>query len=133
MKTLLGVIFVISLLGCSSGSGESSPTTPSATVNMSGTYSGSWSSAVVLQSGSLVATFTQSGSTMSGTIGIGNSPCFSTGNIQNGTVSGNILTWSSSGIGSFSGTLNGNTITGTYNVTLAGVCYGDHGTFTVSK
>ena len=127
--SILGLLLFVMVIvaGCGSGGGGSSPP-----ANIGGTWSGSWSSSVVAQSGSVAATVSQSGTTFSGNISIGNSPCFSNGTITGGIVSGNRVSWSATGIGNFSGTVFGTSLTGTYSVTLAGICFGDNGNFSVT-
>ncbi len=117
--------FTDSLIG-GGGGGGSSP------ANVAGTWTGTWASNNKFNVGAISTTIARLGTTCSGTIMIGSSPCFSGGTITGGTVSGNTVSWSSPGIGNSSGTVSGTTITGAYSVTIAGACFGDTGTFSVT-
>jgi len=109
-------------------------------------WNGSWVNSNVVGSGALSMTITQSTfqpgnlpgtqppgpqpvNTFSGSITLSGSPCFSSAPIVNGTVSGVTISWNSPGIGNFTGTISGASISGTYTITAAGACFGNTGTF----
>ncbi len=132
MKKLsrLLILFLIPLVtACGGGGGGGG----SSTANVAGNWTGTWASNKVLASGTISATITQSGTTFSGSMILTGSPCFSNGAISGGTFSGDTVSWISPGIVNFTGTVSGNTINGSYFVTLAGACYGDTGTFSVTR
>jgi len=87
-------------------------------VGVSGIWTGIWSNTIG-QSGSITLQLSQSGSSLSGTVQVGNSPCTSpvpiTGNVQ-----GNIATLNASCVGCSleftQGTVQSNTMDGNYTV-----------------
>jgi len=96
-------------------------------------WNGIWISSKVIASGTISMKITQPPSTaFSGSIAMTGSPCFSTATITGWTVVGDNVSWSSPEIGTFTGTISGATISGTYSVTSAGACFGDAGVFTVT-
>jgi len=102
--------------------------------NISGTWSGSWSSVLPSIFGSVSATFMQSGSDVTGTMTISGSPCF-----ENGTVTGTVIDDQlSTGVlleggqtVNFSATISGVEMAGEYQV-VSGPCL-DHGFWTVTR
>ncbi len=135
LSTLLGIaavtIFgILSILA--SGGGGGGGDTPT-TTDVTGFWSGSWSSSIVNQGGTLSAQLVQTGTSLTGTFSIDGSPCISSGDID-GTISGLSIDFVvTSGIDDvhISGTLNGSTIVGTYSISI-GLCAGDQGTFSLS-
>ncbi len=95
-------------------------------------WDGFWASNKVTASGTISLTVNQSGTAFSGSITMTGSPCFSTSTIAGWTVAGDTVSWSSPGIGNFTGTISGASIVGTYSVTSSGACFGDTGIFSVT-
>ena len=126
LRYLAGV-FVLArlLLGCGGGSSSG------VSVNLTGSWSGSWRSSTG-QTGSLTASFSQSGATFSGPATIYNSNCFGY-EYATGTLSGsNVEIGISSNAIVFNGSVSGSTISGTYYV-YATACSSDAGTFVLRK
>lgn len=102
--------------------------------NLTGNWSGSWSSDSAI-SGGLQASMIQSGDNIIGTASVTGSPCLSSGTVS-GTVSGNNIFF---GVVTETDAINftatyypPSTISGNYSVE-SGNCAGDAGTFTLSK
>ena len=126
LRYLAGVFVLASLLlGCGGGSSSG------VSVNLTGSWSGSWRSSTG-QTGSLTASFSQSGATFSGPATIYNSNCFGY-EYATGTLSGsNVEIGISSNAIVFNGSVSGSTISGTYYV-YATACSSDAGTFVLRK
>ena len=123
-------------VGCGdSASGPPGESTPGPTVDVTGTWSGTWLSSHGM-GGAMSCALTQTGGHVSGTITIGGSPCFSAGNIS-GTVSANNLDTGALFGGNievdFAGTVVGNDMSGSYTTVQAGACTGDTGTWQASR
>lgn len=106
-----------------------------ATVNVSGNWSGLWKSGIGIGGSNLSMNLIQKGSYLNGTILIEGSSCFSAGNIY-GTVSGNNIActiFSGDLRIDFNGTLVENNMNGSYVVINGGVCTGDSGSWKVSR
>lgn len=133
MKRLILIGMMAAAFSACGGGGGSSSSPP--TVDVTGNWAGSWLSKNG-SAGSLSIAFTQTGATLSGTVSLGGSSCFSAGNIS-GTVSGNNIISAGVFSGSlrvdFDGTAANNQISGSYNVENGGACTSDTGTWTVSK
>ncbi len=87
LQKLLAIIFMCMLpLMLSCGGGGGGGEAPPPTVDVTGTWSGTWASSNDIDHGNLSATLTQSGTSVSGTVSITESPC-----ISSGSVSGTIL------------------------------------------
>jgi hypothetical protein len=121
----------VSAVGC--GGSGTSPTAPS-TGNLTGSWTGTAHSSVTSVQLNIGAKITQSGADVSGTYSCTSGLCaFGAGTIT-GTMSGDRFTGrvdQTGGVitcGSFSGTLAGTTLSGTYSCS-----YGDAGTWTMSK
>lgn len=129
---ILGMALILS--GCGGGGGGGSSNS-APTVDATGSWSGAWLSKTG-QGGSLSVSFTQTGSNLSGTINLGNSSCFSAGNIS-GTVSGNNITTAGVFSGSLridlDGTIVNSQASGSYDVVNGGACTGDSGTWTLTR
>ena len=130
MKKLVSVITILTLsiflVSCGGGSSSSG-----VSVNLTGSWSGSWRSSTG-QTGSLTASFSQSGATFSGPATIYNSNCFGY-EYATGTLSGsNVQIGISSNAIIFNGSVSGSTISGTYYV-YATACSSDAGTFVLRK
>ena len=125
---IASLAFMTFLLGCGRGGGN-----PYSSPNLAETWNGIWISGHVISSGTISMTITQSDSAFSGSITMSGSSCFPTSTIAGWTVMGDTVSWSSPGIGSFTGTISGATISGTYSVTSAGECSGDTGIFSVTS
>lgn len=77
----------------------------------------------------------QSGSSVSGTTLVQNSPCLSNGDVS-GSVSGDELSGAMTAGGisiTFDTTVQGAQMSGTYDAVSAGACTGDTGTFTATR
>jgi len=104
-------------------------------VDLTGTWSGSWQSVNGIDAGPLSADLAQNGSTVSGSITFGGSPCFSQGTFS-GTVSGNSVQGAM-----FAGAVRvdidaagtASAMNGPYSVVSGGACTGDTGTFSLAK
>lgn len=117
-----------------SNSASATPATPTVTVDATGT----WTVTVISNAGS--GTFTmnliQSGSSVSGTVTI----MGYTGNLSGSITGSNIsLTFPdpqptcSGSVGSFTGTVSGNTMSGSQTSTAGGTCPNESGTWTATK
>ena len=123
--------------GGSGSGGGSSPTTPSSpTGSLTGSWTGTWTSARGA-GGSMTASLTQSGTSLTGAVSSTGSPCLTTGNVS-GTVSGGSVTigavFGVSQQVNFTGSVNTawSNVNGQYSVS-GGLCAGDAGTWTISK
>ena len=129
-KNVTGILIItlLSALISACGGGSSS----GVSVNLTGTWSGSWRSSNG-QTGALGGSWTQSGGTFSGPTTIYSSACFKN-EYSTGTVSGSTIQIAivNNGI-IFDGSVSGSTISGTYLVYASGACYGDAGTFVLTK
>jgi hypothetical protein len=104
-------------------------------INLSGLWQGTWRSNQGV-GGSVSLSITHSGSSLSGLISFGNSPCFSNGTISGGfsgttliftfVFPGNPATVSSSGY------YTASSMSGTY-ATRGGLCDGDTGSYSLTK
>ena len=124
-----GVVLVASLFllaACSS--------TPEQTLDLSGSWSGTWSQSGVVQ-GAVSTTFVQAGNALSGNVMITNSPC-----VTDGTITGTV-TQSGASFGAVVGpdeitftatTVSESEMSGTWEVG-AGACSGGEGTFSLEK
>jgi hypothetical protein len=140
---LAALAFMVFLFSC--GSDKSTAYTSPAPA---ATWDGTWVSGSVIASGTISVNITQSTfqpgtlpgtnpgpqtvNTFSGSVTMTGSPCFSSSPINGGTVTGNTISWSSPGIGNFTGTISGASISGTYTVTAAGACLGETGVFSLN-
>lgn len=125
------IIGILSILA--SGGGGGGGDTP-ANLDVTGFWSGSWSSSIVVQGGAVTAQLVQNGTVLSGSFTIDGSPCLNTGDID-GVVSGTSVDFTvTSGVDDIhiSGTYNGTLISGTYSISM-GLCAGDRGVFTLSR
>ena len=120
---------------------SSAPTTPAA-ADISGTWTGKLSSTQVNGGEStMTMTFTQNGSSVSGTYACvsGTMNCSHSGAAMSGMMSGNTMTMQmtfpdNQMCGTFTGTVSGNTMTGQYNCTHSmHTQASDSGTWTMTK
>ncbi len=106
---------------------------PEPTLDLSGTWSGSWASGEV--GGSVSATFTQNGASLTGTVTVGDSPCITEGSIT-GSVTGAGVTFGSvagaTTITFVSTEVTEDVMNGTWS-TEGGACAGGTGTFSISR
>ncbi len=103
-------------------------------VNLTGSWSGSWASSNGIDHGNVSAALIQSGTSVSGTESITESPCISGGSVS-GTVSGNNVSFgvvSGPDTVTYTATYTSTSMSGTYSVTT-GACTGDAGTFSMNK
>ena len=108
----------------------------------SGTWNGSWKSyyAESYGSGSLSATITQSGNTLTGELSVSGTSCGSIKSALSGKVSGNTATFGASAtcnstsdqLKYTTGSISGNEISGTWTLNVNGSYHGS-GTFSMSK
>ena len=125
MTTRLALWFAIALSACGGSDGGS----------LLGAWGGDWTS-IGGATGSLQTNFTEDdGDHFEGSIQFSGSPCFSgaaiVGDVDGRDVTGNI---SAAGIAmGYTGTIDATRMTGSYDVTAAGDCTGDTGTFTLDK
>jgi hypothetical protein len=102
---------------------------------VAGMWHGTWASALGL-SGTWQATLVQNGSTLSGSVGIGGIACNSGGPLSGG-LNGNAISFGAIESGgptiSFTGTVNGNTMSGSFTTPGDGPCQGDSGTWSGSR
>lgn len=135
-RFFLGTFFVtalaISLTTCGGGGGSGTNSSSGETsLNLSGAWSGSWISAKTTINGDLSTTLTQSGSTISGTISISDSPCISSTSIL-GNISNNNVSFANDSLRfSATATASPTALVGGYSVT-SGSCAGDAGYFALS-
>jgi len=126
------VVTAVNTNGESSASAQVSAA-PATTVDITGTWSGSWASSNGINNGNISAVLTQSGTSVIGTLSITGSPCISNGSVS-GTVSGNNVSFgiiSGSDTVEYNATYTSTSMSGTYSVTT-GACAGDTGTFSLS-
>lgn len=101
--------------------------------NVEGSWAGTWRSSRG-QGSTLIASFAQSDTSITGTVRVNGSPCLSTGTLS-GTASNRGVTFGavsgSHGI-SFRGRVSGNRMTGSYSVS-SGFCAGDTGSFELER
>jgi hypothetical protein len=125
MTTRLALGLAIVLSACGGEGGGS----------MLGAWGGEWTSTRGA-TGSLQTNFTEDdGDHFEGSIQFSGTDCFSgaaiTGDLNGRAITGNI---SAAGIAmDYSATLDGTRMTGSYDITAAGICTGDTGTFTLDK
>lgn len=128
-------VTVLVLTSCGGGGGPTAPTEPT-TINLTGTWQGTWRS-VTGQGGSVTISMTQSGNSLSGTASVTGSPCFTTGSLS-GSVSGNTVVFGMAFGGGQQANYNGAVSTsgtsasGTHSVS-GGACNGDTGSWNVTK
>ncbi len=127
LLNIASLVFVTLLFSCGE-KGRNPFTAP----NLVETWNGTWASSKVVSSGTISITVTRPDSTYSGSMIMTGNPCFSMASITDWIVSGNTVNWTSPEIGSFSGTITGASITGTYAVTATSACSGDTGIFSVT-
>lgn len=127
-STLFLICFILLLLSaCGGGGGSSSDEAP--TIDLTGSWYGFWASAYG-DGGEIVLSFTQNGSTASGTTTFSGSPCFAGGSVS-GAVAGNNFAGSLRAGGirvDVNLTVTNNQMNGTYSVISGGACTGDSGT-----
>jgi len=113
--------------GSSSNSGED--------IDVSGRWSGTWSSSVFFSNGDFSLKLNQNGSSFTGSASFIGSNCFF-GSSVSGSVSGNRMNFgfvdSSGNRANFSGSATSSSMNGTYKVT-SGFCAGDEGTFSATR
>ncbi len=141
------LVVAVLLAGCDGGSGngdgtetpladETGTETPSA-LTLSGTWEGVWQSRRTPESGTLLVTLTQTGTTLTGEVEVTGSPCVSAETIA-GERSGDTVVFGTASGGPhhsmFSGTVapDGTAMDGTYAVT-GGPCAGDQGTWSLTR
>jgi hypothetical protein len=126
-RTVFAVLLSAILVGCG---GSSSPT-----INLSGTWQLSAQSQTFNTAVTGTAIIQQSGSTLSGTVGLTGSPCASTAALK-GSLSGSTmiftLTEGSQAV-NFQGNVSGTTISGTYAAPVGGCTNGDTGTWSATQ
>lgn len=134
MKTLLPILAIV--VGACGG--DKSPTAPSGSANISGTWRGTATSSVVAGNVNTTATLTQTGASVSGTYACspGTLGCLHASGSVTGTMSGNSLTAQLAfpdghSCGGFNGTLSGNTLSGNYSCTDP--VGNDQGSWTMTK
>lgn len=129
---------LILAMGLSACGGDTSPTAPSGSSNISGTWRGTVTSSVVAGNVNASATLTQTGASVSGTYACspGTLACLHASGTITGTMSGNSLTAQVAfpdghSCGAFNGTLAGNTLSGNYSCTDP--VGNDQGSWTMTK
>jgi len=132
--SLISIFVALLAVGC--GGGGSGSSQSAAVLNLAGTWQASTNSTLGFDT-FLSGTFTQTGTQISGTMSIGDSPCATSGTL-NGSISGSTVTLSlmeGSQSVSLTGTAtpDGNSITGTYRAPSGGCTNGDSGTFTAAR
>ncbi len=130
---LVAIVGLLTLIA-SGGGGGGGGGDDSTITDVTGFWSGTWTSNVSGGSGAVAAQLSQNGTALSGVFYIDGSPCITNGDID-GTITGNSIDFTvSSGTDDIhiSGSLSGGLITGTYSVSI-GLCAGDHGTFSLSQ
>lgn len=134
-RSLLTISLVLVVAACGGGGGG----LPSGGLpSLTGRWVGMWQATPPAQGGGqFIADFAQTGSSVSGSVQLSGSPCF-TSFSASGTVSGNsfVLALVSGGVqrASASGTVSGNTITGRFTTLYTGTpCDGSEGTFTATR
>jgi hypothetical protein len=104
--------------------------------DVSGSWSGNWNSADKVSGGSVSANFEQSGTSFSGSVTIGGSPCISNGSVS-GTISGSDISFgvvSGASTITFTATVTLDSMNGTYKVLdTTGFCAGDIGAFSMTR
>ncbi len=106
------------------------PSSVGTEINLTGIWTGSWSSANGIDGGSVSTSLTQSGSSLSGTVSISGSPCLSSGEVSGAINDNNVSFGAVSGTDKifFTATCTSNSMSGEYSIT-SGFCAGDTGTF----
>lgn len=128
------LIFLVTVLAVGCGGGESNPLGPSSTLDVSGSWSGTWESGSG-KSGDIATTFNQSGNSLNSTVYVSNSPCFNTIDAT-GSISGNSVSLTLSDVGISSVFISNNAsstlIRGSYTIS-EGICKGDKGSFELTR
>jgi hypothetical protein len=133
----LSTVLAVSLVACgdddNGNNGRQRPT-----VNVNGTWDGTWQSTVRAGGGTITATLAQQGGQLTGRATITNSPCW-----QHGTLVGSVeadmfearFRAPNRVRVDFAGDVSANErgIRGTYSVVRGGACTGDVGTFQVQR
>ena len=126
------IIVALVFTGCDGGGGDDCET---ATVNITGTWSGTWQSGGGGGGNLTFVSLLQTDSMVTGSVSFTGSPCFSGGAVS-GEVCGDTF------IGSlragnisvdFDVTVTGDQMNGTYDVDNAGACTGDTGTISATR
>jgi hypothetical protein len=141
MKPIVLVVAVLSacaFMSCGGGGGSGGAGGGPASVDVTGTWTGTWNSSNGINSGSIDATLTQTGSSISGSVSFTGSPCFAGGPISGNVGGANIAAaLNAGGIHvTFSAAVSGvgdDMMNGTYSVVSAGACTGDTGTITLTR
>jgi hypothetical protein len=126
----VSLAFALAMLGSCGGDDEAQC---GGFADVHGTWSGSWTGASGAH-GPAVAVFTQSGSTLSGTITLSGTSCPIMGPID-GTICNQALSLTETSMGNTVGislTLSGSTMTGRYDV-VGGQCLGDRATISLTR
>lgn len=128
------LVFAVMVAGLSACGGDSGSCGPP-TVDVTGTWTGSWVSQNAFDGGSATLAANQTDGAVVGTASFSGSPCFSGGSFR-GTVCGNeacgSLTSGGIRVDVCLGVI-GDNANGTYNTISAGLCTGDRGTISLSR
>jgi hypothetical protein len=130
MRSAIAFAAMAILAGC----GGSSTTSIPPSVDLTGAWSGTWTS-VNGQVGQGSLDLTQTGSQVSGTVLVTGSPCFANADVS-GTIEGDDFSGSMTAGGAsatFDMTAATSQMSGTYKVGAAGACTGDTGTLTATR
>ena len=133
-KIMVGIAALSLLFVLSCGDGDSDSSRPPS-VDVTGSWSGSWSSNNGIDGGSASLSAVQADASVSGSAFLSGSPCLSNGSFT-GTVSGDRVSGSIRAGNSrieISMNVSGNQASGTYYSANAGICTGDRGTLTLSR
>ena len=134
MKPLFFLLTFVILISC--GGGDDGAPLPPPSVNLDGTWSGTWLSSNGINTGQLGLNLSQSGASVTGTASFPGGTCFTGGNVS-GTVSANNIKGGLVSAGNlrieFGATVVSNTLNGDYNVIQGGACTGDTGTWKVTR
>ena len=130
---LMFTLLAFPTLSCG-GDGDVGSSAPP-TVDITGTWTGSWFSSNGVDGGAATLSASQSGANVTGSASLSGSPCLASGAFS-GNVSGNTANGSLTAGGTridIAMTVTGNSASGTYNAVSAGACTGDTGTISLTR
>jgi len=136
-NSIAGLALTVAVLSSGCGGGGGGGAAPPAPATAAGSWSGSWVSANGVGGDALYLSIKQSGANLSGPIFFDRSPCLSAGTfsaILSGNSFNGVVTAASTHANvTLDAIVANGQLNGTYNVTAADWCTGEHGSFSLSS